>query len=250
MNSESSCPFCLRPGPFSPLFAGASLRESRCSGCKAPRRCRDLMRVLLAEYGARDRLKKLLIYELQAKGPVHDALCLSSGYESSEYFPDIKPGERNSAGIRCEDATKLTFPDNYFDLVISQDVMEHIEESWQAFSEINRVLKPGGKHIFTVPLNEARPTRTRRNLPELRHGDPLNPEGALVYWDYGEDLVEKLKALGIKARLALTSSFYTPDEICRVENEADYACYHDFIARRDKISFFLYNSNVFIAEKA
>jgi predicted SAM-dependent methyltransferase len=39
--------------------------------------------------------------------------------------------------------------------VLSSDVLEHMPELYRAHSEIYRVLKPGGRHIFTVPYGEA-----------------------------------------------------------------------------------------------
>lgn len=249
MKVEEFCSFCGYRGEFRNICPGASLRESRCPECAATRRSRDLMRVLLSEAGGADGLPALAIYELQAQGPVHNALRGLPAYECSEYLPETPPGQKNAAGLRSEDATALSFADNSFDIVISQDVLEHIEDTWRAFAEINRVLKPGGKHIFTIPLHEERPTRPRAGLPPVHHGDPLNPEGALVYWDFGFDLPERLAALGINTRLALSEKFYAPDKICRVDGPEDHARYRDFMERRDKIRFFLYNSNVFVAEK-
>ncbi|MHA1987381.1 MAG: class I SAM-dependent methyltransferase [Promethearchaeota archaeon] len=49
------------------------------------------------------------------------------------------------------DATKLDYPENFFDIVCSFDVFEHIENDSQAVSEILRVLKKGGFLFFTVP---------------------------------------------------------------------------------------------------
>ncbi len=40
--------------------------------------------------------------------------------------------------IRC-----LPFEDNYFDLVICSEVLEHIDDHERAVSELTRVLKPG-----------------------------------------------------------------------------------------------------------
>ena len=44
----------------------------------------------------------------------------------------------------------LPFPDNYFDAIISLDVIEFIEDDASAFKELARVLKPAGKLIVTV----------------------------------------------------------------------------------------------------
>lgn len=43
------------------------------------------------------------------------------------------------------------FEDNSFDFVVSFQVIEHIEDDNRFMAEIKRVLKPGGKLIFTTP---------------------------------------------------------------------------------------------------
>ncbi len=49
------------------------------------------------------------------------------------------------------DACHLPYPDNFFDLAVAFDVLEHIENDALAINEIYRVLKSGGFFIFTVP---------------------------------------------------------------------------------------------------
>lgn len=51
------------------------------------------------------------------------------------------------------DMMTLPYPDNYFDLVVSNQVIEHIypDECFSFFSEINRVLKRDGKAIVSTP---------------------------------------------------------------------------------------------------
>lgn len=49
------------------------------------------------------------------------------------------------------DAGKIPYPDESFDLVFADNVMEHIDEPDQVFSEIERVLRPGGKLLFKTP---------------------------------------------------------------------------------------------------
>jgi ubiquinone/menaquinone biosynthesis C-methylase UbiE len=52
---------------------------------------------------------------------------------------------------READACDLPYENNFFDVVISCDCFEHIQDDHKAISEVHRVLKPGGILIFTVP---------------------------------------------------------------------------------------------------
>lgn len=49
------------------------------------------------------------------------------------------------------DATDLPFRDNYFDLVICSEVLEHIPDHRQAIREVVRVVRPGGQLAVSVP---------------------------------------------------------------------------------------------------
>lgn len=55
------------------------------------------------------------------------------------------------------DAKKLPFKNNYFDFIICTEVLEHVPGFKTAIKEIERVLKPGGSFIVTIPntLNPA-----------------------------------------------------------------------------------------------
>jgi ubiquinone/menaquinone biosynthesis C-methylase UbiE len=46
---------------------------------------------------------------------------------------------------------KLDFPDNFFDIVFQNEVLEHVQDDVQTLRECFRVLKPGGKLIMFTP---------------------------------------------------------------------------------------------------
>jgi SAM-dependent methyltransferase len=54
-------------------------------------------------------------------------------------------------GVLRGDATKLPFADNSFDVVITSEVLEHIQDDVAAIAEMVRVLRPGGHFAATVP---------------------------------------------------------------------------------------------------
>ena len=73
-------------------------------------------------------------------------LCKASGYLSLM--------ARESRGrwlISRADVTKLPFAEGVFDVVVCSEVLEHVEDSRTAVSELVRVLKPGGDMVVTVP---------------------------------------------------------------------------------------------------
>ncbi len=57
---------------------------------------------------------------------------------------------RSPYGVRG-DLERLPFPSAYFDVVISRSVVEHLADPPRVFREFHRILKPGGKVIFSTP---------------------------------------------------------------------------------------------------
>ena len=124
----------------------------------------------------------------------------ASKYIASQYFPTEPLGKFVKNWLN-QDLEQQTFDDESFDLVITQDVMEHVYNPAKAFSEIARTLKKGGAHIFTVPLvnkhNKSEIWASKGvngkpvflNKPEW-HGNVVDPNGSPVTMHWGFDIVE------------------------------------------------------------
>lgn len=54
-------------------------------------------------------------------------------------------------GVLRGDATRLPFRDGAFDVIVTSEVLEHIQNDVAALAELSRVLKPGGTFAATVP---------------------------------------------------------------------------------------------------
>ena len=260
------CSICGEEVAFE-IEEGFSLREAVCPVCGGSKRSRDLARVVLETLcpaapaslaEGRGCLEGLSIYEAQASGAVHRHLSALPRYLCSEYLDGVAPGSTDERGVRCEDIERLTFPDDSFDLVITQDVFEHVKNPYRGFLEVRRVLKPGGVHIFTLPLHEGRDTITRVthngerdvfHLPSVYHGDPLREGGSLVYTDFGDDITRRLKALDFPTEIAIHSVLYPPDAIPSIRDEGAYADYLSSRRRGEMLKYLRYNSVVFVSRK-
>lgn len=143
----------------------------------------------------------LEIYESSPDGPASRVIAEQCrAYTASQYWPDVAAGAHKD-GIRCENLESLTFQDESFDLVITQDVFEHVLNPDAAFREVARVLRPQGAHVFTVPLYAERATRMRARpapdgieylLEPDYHDNPIDPNGALVVTEWGSDLMARI----------------------------------------------------------
>jgi SAM-dependent methyltransferase len=197
---DGFCPICERNVIFQSKFEW--LRDHfLCSHCGSIPRERALMQTININYPDYRNLK------IHESSPVARGASLKlrrecTNYSASHYYKDVTPGLYHPIqGYRCEDLENLTFADEEFDLFITQDVMEHIFEPEKAFSEIARVLKPNGAHMFTVPLiNKAEKSERwasrgadgepiYHHTPE-HHGNPIDKDGSLVTFHWGYDVAE------------------------------------------------------------
>lgn len=236
---------------------GATLfREAKCKNCGATIRNSDTSREILdflntgkeclCDVSGTDLSEKLILNTCSS-GSIHDALKKCETYICSEYFETVSSGEYLN-GVLSVDLMKMPFPDNSLDLIISEDVFEHIYDYEAAFAEIYRVLKPGGAHIFTVPIHDGRRTERRSGKRKVYHEDP-NPEnggeGTLVFTDWGDDIDDIVASYGFNCVLHRTHSFYTPEEVTDVDR--DYDTYLEYASKL--AYYFKYNSYVVVSVK-
>ena len=96
----------------------------------------------------------------------------------------------------------LPFPDASFDLVLSHEVLEHVQNDVQAVREIVRVLKPGGRLVLFVP---------NRGYPFETHG---------IYWrgqyHFGNKLLVNWLPRPLRDRLAPHVRIYGHGDLAKL----------------------------------
>ena len=211
-----------------------SIRETyRCGGCGASLRYREQARLILDNFSREDsghladlvneaEFQGLRIYEPGLIGPFRKLFHKLPGHCNSYFWEDVPPGEFRE-DVQCQDLMNLTYEDNSFDLVLSSDIFEHVRKPFAGFQEVNRVLKPGGFHIFSIPpMHPMRPKTVFRVdtsgpedvfvLPRHYHSAPMGGK-SLVYTDFGEDMIRIMAADGIDLKMESPSPGTAPATI-------------------------------------
>ncbi len=211
---------------LSPRLAEALARKesSDCAHCGAKLRCRRIAQVVmktypvasppaparsLAEWVSHPEARALRVGEINRIDGIHDQLGHLPHFSGSDHRPGAAPGVVID-GVRSEDLTRLTYPDRCFDLVLTSESLEHVPDLTAALGEIRRVLAPGGRHIFTIPLLPHTPTTFARSVmlsdgtvedrePRIAH--PGGDWGYPVFTEFGADLPDLLRRNGFEVEV-------------------------------------------------
>jgi SAM-dependent methyltransferase len=171
--------------------------DYHCVRCNSIPRWRGIIHVLNSKF---PNWRELTMHECGAGGAATRKFRReSTRYSGSRYLlPEVPRGDV-VGDVSCQDIEDLTFPDESFDLLITQDVLEHVLRPDRAMAEIARVLRPAGAHVFTVPIYHGCRTLVRAVpsdsgieylLPPDYHGGPTSPERSLVIREWGDDFVD------------------------------------------------------------
>lgn len=93
--------------------------------------------------------KGALILDAGAGDAPYKGLFLHTRYESADFEKVDKPYAKST--YVC-DLASIPVEDGRFDYIVFNQVMEHLPEPRRVLAELHRVLKVGGKMIYTGPL--------------------------------------------------------------------------------------------------
>ena len=125
------------------------------------------------------------------------------------------------------DICKMPFDDNFFDLILCNHVLEHIDDDKKAMQELFRVLNKNGTAILQVPIDlEKKETFEDVNIKTKQ--ERMEKFGQYDHVRiYGRDYFKKLKKVGFHVEQNKYASNFSKIEIKKysiVENEIIPIC--------------------------
>lgn len=142
------CPLCeSRVREFRP--AGIAPRaNARCPVCGSLERHRLLWVYVNERTDLFDDRRKTLLH-------VSPEYLIGSRLRAHPSIDYLSCDLKSKQAMVQMDITDINLPDNTFDVVICNHVMEHIPDDRRAMAELFRVLKPGGWAIIQTPIGRA-----------------------------------------------------------------------------------------------
>lgn len=198
----NDCPICGKTILVRLANNAIAVRCLRCGGSAIHMSVAKLLNTLYP------KMSHLTAYEMSSRGALYKYLSRRIRHLTfSEFYDDVEPG-RFKGPVQCQDVQRLTYADATFDLCTSTEVFEHVADDRCGFGEVCRVLRPGGRFVFTVPLTVAEKTIERAIVingsvqhllePEY-HGDSFRGYGkVLCFRNYGLDILQKLRDAGFR----------------------------------------------------
>lgn len=126
------------------------------------------------------------------------------------------------------DICNLPFPDNQYDIILCNHVLEHIPDDTKAMMELYRVLKPGGMAILQIPQDLTR----KDTFSDDSITDPKERAKIFGQYDhvriYGLDYFGKLRSIGFKVIEEDYTQKISAEEVekyCLAKGEIIPVCY-------------------------
>jgi SAM-dependent methyltransferase len=138
--------------------------------------------------------------------------CLANQLRKS--FDYVSIDLDGARAMHAMDVTSLRFPDEAFDFVICNHVLEHVPADHQALAELFRVMKRGAYGSIQVPM------KGDITEEDLTITDPGKREASYGQADhvrqYGNDFKERLRATGFEVIDMKKEDLADPDKLFRL----------------------------------
>ena len=213
MGDNVYCPCCNNH--FRQFFKDG--KYGGCPGCGSSARHRLIVLYLERKTNFfKDRIKALHF------APEHSLFKKFRKMKNLEYISADLGSARAKMKI---DMTKIPFVNDFFDVVLSSHVLEHISNDYTAMKELYRIQKPKGWSIHQVPIDKTR--NQTFESPNIK--TPDQREKVYGHHDhkriYGLDYPKRLEQAGFKVKCDLFARTLKNEEILRYSLSPDEVVY-------------------------
>ena len=199
------CPICKKS--FKKFFPyGREARDNAlCTNCLSLERHRLIYLYLKRESSIFTKNTQLLHIAPEA--------CLIDIFKKSDNIEYTTADLYSPLAEIKMDIHNMPFDNNYFDFILCNHVLEHVENDIKALSEIKRVLKKGGRAIVQVPFYHPKPDKTieDKSITSKADREKLYGQDDHVR-KYGKDYDKRLKEGGLKTMVIDQSKFLSNSE--------------------------------------
>lgn len=213
------CPFCgfqsrdLAPiGKDYPVLAerqviGAGIRRGGCYQCDSNDRERLVYTYLKHKLNIFEKPERVSMLHLAPELRLSKVLVRSGfrNYICGDLFTE---GYIRPEYVQNMNVLDIPYPDNYFDVVICNHLLEHVPNDLDAMKELLRVLKVGGEAILQVPIS-------KNSAKTIEDWSVTTPEGRAMAFGqfdhvriYGQDYPDRLTAAGFQVERINISKEY------------------------------------------
>ncbi|MDD3013581.1 MAG: methyltransferase domain-containing protein [Candidatus Gastranaerophilales bacterium] len=186
----TTCPICEKTSrKFIPYIRNLKV-NARCPKCKSLDRHRLLWLYFKDNPGLFKKKMNILHF---APEP-----CFENQFSKMKNINYITADLDPEAAMVQMDITNINYTNNYFDGIICNHVLEHVEDDIKAMQESYRILKPGGWAVLMIPVDVNR-------QETFEDFSIVTPEERLKYFEqedhvriYGLDYTDRLKSVGFE----------------------------------------------------
>lgn len=124
-----------------------------------------------------------------------------------------------SADVRM-DITDIKYPDESFDIIMCNHVLEHVSDDVQAMKELFRVQKKGGWAILLAPVADMPKTYEDKSITSKKGRLKAFGQDDHVR-KYGRDYADRLRSAGYKLKVYRAKDLATRRDIQRMSLKED-----------------------------
>lgn len=216
--NDVTCPVCLHEYKRFLPYGRIARENALCPNCLALERHRLMWLFLQKKTGFfSDKLKVLHI------APEH---CFIERFEALPNLDYITADIESPLAKVKMDVHSIPFPENTFDVIFCNHVLEHVDDDLLACAEFNRVLKPTGWGILQSPVYQLEETIEDKTIT-----DPAMRERLFGQRDhvrkFGKDYAARLRGSGLQIEENLFVREISPDQSRRyalAQEEVIFIC--------------------------